>query len=216
MNAEKLLITIDGPTASGKGTISRMLAEKLNLQYLPSGNIYRLLAKNLLDNYINVTDIVKIIEVAKNIDLHDIFKDDIDLNHDMIANIAAKIAKIPVVRKILYKLQRGFIQDTKGAVLEGRDMGSVVCPEANYKFFITASVEERARRRYMQLVQKDKTVKLNQVLADLIARDKIDSSRKTAPLVVAQGAKIIDTTNINAKQTVDRIMHEMALYSSPK
>lgn len=197
----KILIAIDGPSASGKGTISKMLGENLNLPVLYTGNIYRAIAYNILENNIDPNDNIKATLAAKSLKLTDL--ENTNLTQEIIGQYASIIGTYPDLRYATYKFQRDFIENSvNGAVIEGRDIGTVICPEADFKFYITASAEVRATRRAAQ--QNNSSYEV--ILADLKERDERDQNRLVAPLKPAQDAIIIDSSNLNAQQTLDIIL----------
>ena len=197
-----LVIAVDGPTASGKGTVAKKIATYLNIPYLNTGGLYRAVALYLVKN--NITDYSKnkVISILNNVDFNDL--DNPELYVENIGYIASKIAPIQEVRDYLLKFQRDFAK--KGGVLDGRDIGTVICPNADYKFYINATVEERARRRYKEMVEKDKDVKYEDILEKLKERDRNDMERKNAPLKKADDAIEIDTTNMNKEEVFNKII----------
>lgn len=198
---DKLLISIDGPAASGKGTVARLLGEKLNLPVLYTGNIYRAIAfKIWLENY-DPNSIVTTLESAKKLSLADL-ENNPQLNEEIVGQYASIIGSFPELRQATFKFQRDFIESsTNGAVIEGRDIGTVICPEAKYKFYITAEVEVRARRRASQIHDDHYDI----VLRDLIARDERDMNRPVAPLKPAKDAIIIDNSYLSIEETLAKI-----------
>ncbi|NCX68465.1 MAG: (d)CMP kinase [Betaproteobacteria bacterium] len=207
------LITIDGPAGSGKGTIAKQLSEVLKLNYLDSGAIYRILGLHLIENNIPIDNedlIKKSIEKA-NIQFsgHKIFLNDRDVTDEIrtesIAKIASLIAANKTVRESILDLQRSFLKKP-GLVAEGRDMGTVVFPEAKNKFFLTASVQERADRRYKQLISKGFDVSIPDLVVEIQERDFRDINRTISPLVPAANAVIIDTTKLSPSQVVEFIL----------
>ena len=197
-----LVIAVDGPTASGKGTVAKKIATYLNIPYLNTGGLYRAVALYLVKN--NITDYSKnkVISILNNVDFNDL--DNPELYVENIGYIASKIAPIQEVRDYLLKFQRDFTK--KGGVLDGRDIGTVICPNADYKFYINATVEERARRRYKEMVEKGKDVKYEDILEKLKERDRNDMERKNAPLKKADDAIEIDTTNMNKEEVFNKII----------
>lgn len=199
----KLLIAIDGPAASGKGTIAKMLGGKLNLPVLYTGNIYRAVAYKLWISSLDPNDVEMAIEAAKNLKLSDL--DNPNLTKEEIGKYASIIGSYSKLRDVTYLFQRKFIEESKGAVIEGRDIGTVICPEADYKFYITADVEVRAKRRADQ--QTDSNYKT--ILMDLKLRDERDQNRSIAPLKPADDAIIIDSSDMNAEETLKKIVREI-------
>jgi cytidylate kinase len=207
------LITIDGPAGSGKGTIAKQLSEVLKLNYLDSGAIYRILGLHLIENNIPIDNedlIKKSIEKA-NIQFsgHKISLNNRDVTDEIrtesIAKIASLIAANKTVRESILDLQRSFLKKP-GLVAEGRDMGTVVFPEAKNKFFLTASVQERADRRYKQLISKGFDVSIPDLVVEIQERDFRDINRTISPLVPAANAVIIDTTKLSPSQVVEFIL----------
>jgi CMP/dCMP kinase len=210
------LITIDGPAGSGKGTIARILSDRLHLNYLDSGAIYRVIALFLNRNHIPDDDEQLIKQKIK--DLKIVFlKTKVTLNNDdvteeirseKIAKIASHISSLKLVRASILDLQRSYFQPP-GLVAEGRDMGTVVFPEANKKFFLTASTEERANRRYKQLISKGFDVNIHNLVSEIQERDDRDINRKISPLVPASDAHQIDTTYLSPDEVVNTILQKI-------
>jgi CMP/dCMP kinase len=210
------LITIDGPAGSGKGTIARILSDRLHLNYLDSGAIYRVIALFLNRNHIPDDDEQLIKQKIK--DLNIVFlKTKVTLNNDdvteeirseKIAKIASHISSLKLVRASILDLQRSYFQPP-GLVAEGRDMGTVVFPEANKKFFLTASTEERANRRYKQLISKGFDVNIHNLVSEIQERDDRDINRKISPLVPASDAHQIDTTYLSPDEVVNTILQKI-------
>jgi len=204
------LITIDGPAGSGKGTIAKQLSEVLKLNYLDSGAIYRILGLHLIENNIPIDNedlIKKSIEKANiQFSRHKISLNNSDVTDEIrtesIAKIASLIAANKTVRESILDLQRSFLKKP-GLVAEGRDMGTVVFPEAKNKFFLTASVQERADRRYKQLISKGFDVSIFDLVVEIQERDFRDINRTISPLVPAANAVIIDTTKLSPSQVVE-------------
>ena len=208
--SKRLLITIDGPSASGKGTIAKKVADHFKLPYLNSGALYRGLAYVALMQNLNLEkQVEKIVLLVNEIDLDNL--EDKKLHTEEMGKHASIIAKQPLIRKALFDLQRHFavhgLRDRDGAVLEGRDMGTVICPDANYKFFITASAEERAKRRHKQLQENGINSDYQTILNQLENRDKEDKNRDASPLVKAMDAVEIDTSNMNVEQVFTKLLN---------
>jgi cytidylate kinase len=207
------LITIDGPAGSGKGTIAKQLSEVLKLNYLDSGAIYRILGLHLIENNIPIDNedlIKKSIEKANiQFSRHKISLNNRDVTDEIrtesIAKIASLIAANKTVRESILDLQRSFLKKP-GLVAEGRDMGTVVFPEAKNKFFLTASVQERADRRYKQLISKGFDVSIADLVVEIQERDFRDINRTISPLVPAANAVIIDTTELSPSQVIKFIL----------
>ena len=210
------LITIDGPAGSGKGTIAKQLSQELKLNYLDSGAIYRILGFHLKENNIPIENdalVKERIQKAKIQFIEDIiYLNDRDVTDairtESIAKMASLIAAKKTVRESILDLQRSFLQKP-GLVAEGRDMGTVVFPEAKYKFFLTATVEERASRRYKQLISKGFDVSIADLVVELQERDFRDINRTISPLVPAANAVIIDTTELSPSQVIEFILGDI-------
>ena len=192
-----MIVAIDGPAASGKGTIAKKLAEYFNLSYLDTGVLYRAVALQMLTKGMNEKDSQSAEKVARQVSIASI--DHTGIRTQAVSDLASKIAAIPSVRQELLDRQRRFAQNPDpgkdGAVLDGRDIGTVVCPHADFKIFIMADLEIRAKRRWKELLQSDPTVIYCEVLEEMRSRDERDTNRKDAPLVVTSDAMVIDTSN---------------------
>lgn len=207
------LITIDGPAGSGKGTIAKQLSQELKLNYLDSGAIYRILGFHLKENNIPIENdalVKEIIQKAKIQFLEDtIYLNDRDVTNairtESIAKIASLIAAKKTVRESILDLQRSFLKKP-GLVAEGRDMGTVVFPKAKNKFFLTASVQERADRRYKQLISKGFDVNITSLEKEISDRDERDQNRSVSPLVPAANSVIIDTTNLSPEEVISLLL----------
>ncbi len=189
-----MIVTIDGPAAAGKGTLARRLAAALGYVYLDTGAIYRAVAKSVLDAGGDLDNAGEAAAHAERLDPAAL--DDPGLRGEGVGDAASRVAALPTVRTALLAFQRRVAATPPGAVLDGRDTGTVVCPDAELKLFVTAGVEERARRRLEELRSKGETLMLPQVLAELAARDTRDRARWTAPLRQAKDAVEIDTTGM--------------------
>ena len=207
------VIAIDGPTASGKGTVASLVAEKLGFHYLDSGALYRLLALASENQGIDVNNgselgllVSKLLILFKN---NQIFLNGEDVTNairtENIGLRASNLAVHPEVRSALVGLQRSFRQ-SPGLVADGRDMASVIFPDAVLKVFLTATAAARAERRYKQLIAKGISAKLSDLLQDLQERDARDSSRGAAPLVIADGAKVLETSDLSIDQAVKTVL----------
>lgn len=207
------VIAIDGPTASGKGTVAHKVADRLKFHYLDSGALYRLTALMAIRRGTELTDEHAIAKLAEHLPVHfagaEILLANENVTHairaEEVGNMASKIAALPTVRQALFALQLGF-RKPPGLVADGRDMGSVIFPHAQLKVFLTASVEARAQRRYKQLIEKGFSANMEDLLSDLQARDDRDTHRAIAPLVAAEGAHILDTSNMTADEAVEEVM----------
>jgi len=192
-----MIIAIDGPAASGKGTLARRLACHLNLPHLDTGLLYRATARALLDEGHDLSDRAAAVSAARGLALTDF--DEAALRGGDTGAAASLVAAIPEVRAALIGLQRGFASRPGGAVLDGRDIGTVICPEADLKIFVTASVEARATRRALELKGRGERVDYAAVLDDIRKRDALDSNRAVAPLKVAEDAVVLDTTKLDVE-----------------
>jgi len=192
-----LIVAIDGPAASGKGTIAKKLAEYFNLSYLDTGILYRAVALQMLNKGMNEKDSQSAEKAARQVSIASI--DHTEIRTRAVSDLASKIATISGVREELLDRQRRFAQNPDpgkdGAILDGRDIGTVVCPHADFKIFIMADLEIRAKRRWKELLQSDPTVIYCEVLEEMRSRDERDTNRKDAPLAVTSGALVIDTSN---------------------
>ena len=207
------VITIDGPTASGKGTVAHLVAERLGFHLLDSGALYRLTALSALRRGVDLNDEHALAKTAEHLPARfvdgEIRLADEDVGQairaEEIGNLASRIAALPSVRQALFALQLNF-RKTPGLVADGRDMGTVIFPGAQLKIFLTASVEARATRRYKQLIGKGFSANMDDLLADLQARDDRDTHRLIAPLVPAEGAHVLDTSDKTVAEAVDMVM----------
>ena len=190
-----MIIAIDGPAASGKGTLGKKLAVHYGLRHLDTGLLYRAVAKALLDAGHKAGDEARAIAAAKAIDPARF--DEVALKHHEIGDAASVVSAIAGVRAALFNLQQRFAALPPGAVLDGRDIGTVICPNADVKIFVTASPEERAKRRALELAGRGQAVNEANVLADILRRDERDRSRAAAPLRQAPDAHLLDTTNLD-------------------
>ncbi|MGU3668479.1 (d)CMP kinase [Methylobacterium sp. A49B] len=195
------VIAIDGPAASGKGTLAKRLADHYGLPHLDTGLLYRAVALALIDAGLSLEDHAAAAEAARDLDPEKL--DDPRLRERAMGEAASRVSAVPDVRAGLLAWQRRFAADPQGAVLDGRDIGTVVCPEAGVKLFITASSEERARRRHRELEGRGEAVTFAAILADIEARDARDASRTAAPLRMAEDAVRLDTTDLDANAAFD-------------
>lgn len=207
------LITVDGPGGSGKGTISLLLARELGWHFLDSGALYRALALAALQKKVDLHDVIGLAGLAKDLPVtFDEFQvclggEDVTqaLRSEHCGNMASKIAVFPEVREALLARQRNFLK-APGLVADGRDMGTVVFPQATLKLYLEASLAERAKRRYLQLKDTAKDVTLDGILYEIRERDKRDKNRASAPLSPAQDATIIDTTGMSISSVFSAVM----------
>ena len=214
---KKPIITIDGPAGAGKSTISRLLAKKMDLVYLDTGAMYRAVALQAKRMDIPFTDGKSLFEMCETINIH--FEKDgensvIYINNDDVSveirkpemdMLSSSVSAVMEVRKAMTALQRK-IGENGGLVAEGRDMGTVVFPDADFKFFVTASPEIRAQRRYKERIDRNEHVNREDVEADIRRRDEQDQSRKLAPLKPAEDAVIIDTSEMGIEQVLEKIL----------
>jgi cytidylate kinase len=191
-----MIIAIDGPAASGKGTLGKRLAAHYGLRHLDTGLLYRAVAKALLDAGHEPGDEARAAAAAKAIDPTSF--DELALKAYAVGEAASVVSAIPDVRAALFNFQQEFAATPPGAVLDGRDIGTVICPSADVKIFVTAAPEVRARRRVLELQSRGESADEGDVLADIRRRDERDRSRTAAPLMRAVDAHLLDTTNMNA------------------
>ncbi len=203
--SEPVVISIDGPSASGKGTIAKKLAAHFDFAHLDTGLLYRAVGMAVISSGGDPADAVLAEKVALALDAEkQLSACDADLRGDEASAAASKVASIPGVRKALLKFQKDFCSKPPfgkmGAVLDGRDIGTVIAPEAPVKIFVTASAEARAMRRYKELLERGKKTTYDEVLADMKARDARDAERAVAPTKPAEDAVMLDTTEMNARE----------------
>ena len=218
MNEQVPVITVDGPSGAGKGTVAKIIADQLGWHLLDSGAIYRVLAVAIQHHNVNVEQEEPLIPLAAHLDVQfevtggeavKIILEGENVTHairsEEIGELASKVAAFPRVREALLRRQRAF-KTSPGLVADGRDMGTVVFPDAPVKVFLTASAEERAERRFKQLKEKGFDVKIGRLLDDIRQRDERDQSRPVAPLVPAEGALIVDSTSLSIQEVVNKIL----------
>jgi CMP/dCMP kinase len=193
-----MIIAIDGPAASGKGTLGKKLAAHFGLRHLDTGLLYRAVAKTLMDAGQPCSDVAKAEAAAKSLDLSRF--DETALKGRAVGEAASIVSAIPEVRAALVVLQRQFAATPPGAVMDGRDIGTVICPDAPVKIFVTATAEVRARRRAKEFAAQGQTVDETTVLADILARDERDTTRKISPMKPAADAHLLDTTDMDIEQ----------------
>ncbi|OAG28420.1 (d)CMP kinase [Thermodesulfatator autotrophicus] len=220
MRPKGLLITIDGPAGAGKSTVAKKLAQKLGYLYLDTGAMYRVVALAAKRLGLDFQDEERLGELAKTLDFKlvprengvSVFLGEEDVSQAIrtpeIDRLSSVVARVPGVREAL-KTRQQAIGKEGGVIAEGRDMGSVVFPDAEIKFFITASLEARARRRYKEQKQKGLNISFEEVLTNLRERDERDSKREVAPLVIPEGAIIIDTSELSPEQVLDMVLKEI-------
>jgi cytidylate kinase len=211
------VITIDGPSGAGKGTVCRLLAQKLGWEILDSGAIYRVLALASIHHQIEPTDEESLMPLAAHLDVQFLSTETSSkivlegeevtqaIRNEEVGGIASQIAALPRVREALLRRQRAFRQ-LPGLIADGRDMGTVVFPDAEIKVFLTASAEERANRRYLELKEKGHDVKIGDLLSEIQARDDRDTNRAVAPMVPAEDAIEVDSTHISAQEVFQQLI----------
>ncbi len=195
-----MIVAIDGPAASGKGTIARSLAAKLGLPHLDTGLLYRATARAVMDQGHSLADVEAAVAAARGLALTDF--DETALRGCEMGEAASIVAAMPDVRAALVEMQRRFAHRACGAVLDGRDIGTVICPEADVKIFVTASPEARATRRALEWSQNGDKVDYATVLTDILQRDERDRSRTSAPLKAADDAVVLDTTKLDVAAAI--------------
>ena len=207
------VIAIDGPTASGKGTVAQRVAQALGFHYLDSGSLYRLAALAAVRQGVALTNEVEVAEIARKLDIRFLNEQVLlsgqdvsdDIRSETAGQNASMVAALPLVREALLDRQREF-RESPGLVCDGRDMGSVIFPDADLKIFLTASVEVRAERRTKQLKQKGMSAILDDVVKELCIRDERDINRPVAPLKRLADAQLLDTTRISVDEAVANIL----------
>ncbi len=211
------VLTVDGPSGAGKGTVSRAVAKKLGWNYLDSGSIYRSLAVAALKQHADVQDEAVMVKIARAMILEFDCDDELtvrlnggditdQLGLESTGNAASIVAAFPEVRRVLLQKQKDFKQ-LPGLVADGRDMGTVVFPEAENKVFLTASAAERAKRRYKQLIEKGIDVNLARITNEIEERDRRDMERKTAPLAMANDALYIDSSDMTLESVIEEVLN---------
>ena len=213
-----MIIAIDGPAGSGKSTIAKLIAEDLGLVYLDTGAMYRLVTLKALNDGIlgNLDKIIKMLDNL-NIDIKEngFYLDDIDVSEEIrkpvVSENVSDIAAIREVREKMVDLQRKF-SESKNVILDGRDIGTVVFPNADVKIFLVADAKERANRRYKELVAKGENVRIEEIYENILKRDEIDSTRKESPLKKADDAVEVDTTSKNIEEVKNEILNIYSKY----
>lgn len=214
METDRLVIAVDGPAGSGKSTIAKRIADILGLEYIDTGAMYRALTLKVINEGIDSKDTESILELLQTTSIY--FKDnhiyldgimvDDKIRKNIINKNVSNVAKIKKVREKMVEIQQK-LSKSSNIIMDGRDIGTVVLPRANFKFFIIASVEERARRRYKELIEKgEKDISFNQILTEIKRRDKLDSTRKISPLRKSPESYEIDTTNKTIDQSINEII----------
>ncbi|HDD64988.1 MAG TPA: (d)CMP kinase [Firmicutes bacterium] len=214
---KNFVIAIDGPAGAGKSTVAKIVAEKLGFLYVDTGAMYRALTLKAMKKNIDFRNKEELIKMAENTDLklyqdtkYRVILDGEDVSEEIRKEEVSKnthfVASIFEIREILWEMQRSF-RETSNIVMEGRDIGSKVFPDAQLKIYLDASVEERAKRRYLQLKEKGEIADIEEIKKEVIERDKKDRNRKIAPLVKLPDAVYIDTTNLTIEEVVERIIN---------
>ena len=209
----RIAVAIDGPAGAGKSTIAKLVGKKFDLMYINTGAMYRAVALSAKRNNIKTTEIDSLMNMIDKMEMHfendDLILNGVNIQDEItlpeISEIVSQYASIPEVRSKLVVLQRK-MSEKYNVIMDGRDIGTVVLPHAQVKIFLTASAEERARRRCLELEQKGEKVSYEEVLADIQQRDYQDSHRAIAPLVPAQDAEIVDTSDCGLEEAVERIL----------
>ena len=203
-----MIIAVDGPTASGKGTIAKALAAHFGLPHLDTGLLYRAVGLQCAINGGNPDDPQDALAAC---DFPDHLIADPELRSEATGGLASRVSVHPEVRAVLYDLQRAFATQPGGAVLDGRDIGTVIAPEAEVKLFVTASVSARAQRRFEEMRVSGRSVSLNEIAADLEVRDARDSSRAAAPLIAAPDALVLDTSTAGRDEAIAEAIRAVEL-----
>jgi cytidylate kinase len=196
-----MIIAVDGPTASGKGTVAKFLAEHYGLKRLDTGSLYRAVGLAVLDAGGDPSSTTEAVKAAEALDLGAI--DESRIRSSAAGLAASKVAVIADVRAVLRRAQQVFAADPAGAVLDGRDIGTVICPNADVKLFVTASLEERTRRRLAELRARGEQISFEDLQAQIAERDERDTNRKESPLRRAEGAYLLDTTDLSIEAAAE-------------
>jgi CMP/dCMP kinase len=203
-----MIITVDGPSAAGKGTIARAIATHMGYHFLDTGSLYRMVGLAMINAGKSADDVAAAVGFAKSLEPAKV--QDRDLRTETVAAMASQVAAIPDVRTALLDFQRKFAKREPGAVLDGRDIGTVVCPDADLKFFVTASTQVRAARRLAELKSLGHKSNYEAVLDDIMARDERDANRKAAPTKPADDAIMIDTSELDRDEVIAAVMGVIA------
>ena len=213
MSSTYEIITLDGPSGAGKSTIAKLLAKKLSFKYLDTGAMYRAVTLYMIKHHIDINNNSEVISALNNLSINfdnagRIYLDDEDVTEAIrsmeVVNLVSKVSSISIVRQNMVSLQRK-IAEGGNYVVDGRDIGSVVFPDSKYKFYMDASLDERAKRRYNEELSKGKNITYEEVRESIRKRDEFDSNREDSPLVVPKNANIIDTTSMTIEEVVEKI-----------
>ena len=218
------VITIDGPSGAGKGTIARLLADKLGWNLLDSGAIYRVLALAAVHHNVAIDNEDALTPLAGHLDVSFVSDNELgtikvvlegedvtrEIRSEKVGNSASKVAAFPRVREALLRRQRAFLSDS-GLIADGRDMGTIVFPQAPVKIFLTASPQERAQRRFNQLQEKGFDANIQSLLSEITERDERDRNRTVAPLVPADDALMIDSTGLSVEEVLDKVLEHASI-----
>ena len=195
-----MIIAVDGPLASGKGTIARALAARFQLPYLDTGSLYRATGVAVIDAGLDPGDEGTVADLARTLDINAI--DEVRIRTAEAGAMASRVAALPAVRAALFELQRAFATLPGGAILDGRDIGTVICPDADVKLFVTADAETRARRRWHELTARGEAITFEEMLAQTRERDARDAERNDAPMKPAADATLLDTSSLSIDAAV--------------
>ena len=213
-----LVIAVDGPAGAGKSTIAKIIAKRLNINYIDTGAMYRAITYKCLKNNVDINNEEEVIKIAQNTDIdfrdNNLYLDKEIVNEEIrtieVSNNVSNVAKITEVRYLMVDVQRE-IGKRNSVILDGRDIGSYVFPNADYKFYLIATPEERGIRRFKELTEKGYDTSLEEIIKDIVRRDEIDSNREFAPLVKAEDAIEIDTTGKSIDEVVDYVLSKINL-----
>lgn len=204
-----MIIAVDGPSAAGKGTIAHAVATELGYHFLDTGTLYRMVGLAMLRSGSDLGDADRAANVAASLDPAQFTG--AELRGERVAAAASRVSALPAVRDKLLAFQREFAARKPGAVLDGRDIGTVVCPEADIKIYVTAAADVRARRRYEELRETDTAITFESVLADVRTRDERDTNRDVSPLLPARDAVIFDTSEMTRDEAVAAVLQHIKL-----